>query len=270
MEEELPGLLMDYAGAELGCISIIVEGGRHEDPASVDVHEAVILTALDVTSIGAPGPRCISGAEPHQVLLRAADGRGRHVYDVRHREPVRDESFRALHSATAFSRVRAGVTLIAVEGSREIQAPETGLLFMPNCQPNPRVGDDAFFVVRRVGRGWLTLSAWLRKRRAVHAMLPHLLPGVRRGRAPGELFIAPEIAAVLRRQILHLLGYRLIRHHPAERLSPLGRCRAVLDSIAGVLGGRRHGLCELRDSDWIARRRRLDDPSSDDPRASAP
>jgi len=266
MEEELPGLLMDYATQELGFLSLIVEAGRHDDRRSVEIHEAVIRLALDALSLTPPDESMTVACQ--ETLLTAARGRGRHVYDVRHREAIHAADFRAVPGANAFVPVHAGATRVAQEGGRAVLARETGLLFMPNRQAAPRVGDDAYFIVRRVGLTWLDLSAWLRSKRAVHRSLPALLPGVRRRTGhPDDLLVAPEVAAVLRRQIFHLLGYRLIRHQPAPYLSPWRRIwpatrtlgHAAWLMLRGAFGGGERALLrEERATDWIVRRRRLD------------
>lgn len=278
MEEELRGLLMDHATNRLGCVSVIVEAGRHDDPHSVDIHEAAIWIALDTAGVTALGPRRIDGRDPRRVLRDAARGRHDHVYDVRHRTPIRSEDFMIHAGATAFARVREGRDRIAIENGGEIIAPVTGLLFMPNRQPRVRPGDDAFFIVKRVRRGWLSLSALLRSRPLVHAWLPRLLPGVRaRPGHPNHILLAPEIAAVLRHEVMHLFGYRVIRRTPAPRLTAAQRwlqgARGVARSIGTIAlgifrGGERAALPGERPEDWIARRHTLDLPPN--PHSSTP
>ena len=147
-------------------------------------------------------------------------------------------------------------------------AAESGILFMPNHQRDVRDGDDAYFVVRRVGRVWLRLSAFVRRRETIHLLLPVLLPGVRRrsGHAR-DLLIDPEIAAVFRRELFHLLGYRLVRFWPTPGLSPLARARRAtalaLRALARITGNLiRRGSTDAnhteRESDWIVRRHSLD------------
>ena len=75
------------------------------------------------------------------------------------------------------------------------------------------------------------------------------------------------VAAVYRRQLFHLLGYRLTRSAPVEGLSPFRRVwrggLALAGSIASIVrgvgrGGERPALPEERAHDWIAARRTLD------------
>lgn len=268
VEEELRGLLMDYATNRLGCVAMVVESGRHDDPRSVDVHEAAVRLALGVLGLCAPGTPTTRGQRPEDVLRGAASGRDRDVYDLRNRTPITSTDFEMHPDAEAFMPVRSGRTLVAVERGAGLVAPRTGLLFMPNRQPAPRVGDDGFFVIRRVGRVWLSASAWLRTRRGLHRWLPRVMPGVRtREGYEHDLLVAPEIAAVLRREVFHLLGYRLIRRTPTTNLPRRQRMRAGVGLLARSLahmargvcrGGERAALPDERDEDWIVRRRTLD------------
>jgi len=270
LEEELNGLLMDFAGNELGYVSCIVESGRHDDPESVRVHEASILRALAAAGMADERLLLKDGADPREVLKNAARGRGSHIYEVLQHEKITDPLYHTADHIRAFGRVEAERTIIGMEPGRELGPESSGLVCMPNRQASPRGGDDGFFVIRRVGRIWVALSAFLRSREWIHAALPKVLPGVRR--RPGrddELLIAPEIAAVLRAQVMHLFGYRLVRR---SRTPHLGLARRALLAAGGIVrslgtilrgafaGGEPRALPEERPEDWIARRRTLDLP----------
>jgi hypothetical protein len=97
------------------------------------------------------------------------------VVEVRHRQAiVPEDHFTMEPGFRNFQDVRRGKVL-ARDRAGAIKASETGLILMPLYQP---LGDDGFFLVRRVKRFWLTFSALLRKLKVGHYM--HLLPGVRR------------------------------------------------------------------------------------------
>jgi len=267
-EEHLEGLVADFATTQLGAVAMIIEGGQHDDPTSVEVLEAVIWTALHGTGNLAIGDGPELKTDPRDVLSRAAGERARRVYDIRHRYAIASDDFAIEPGRRAFDIVRRGKTVLARDGGRAIVAPMSGRLFMPNRQPLRRVGDDGYFIAAEVGRAWLQLSARLRTMDRVHRALPRVLPGVRaRVGKPGELVIAPEIAAVYRRQLFHLLGYRLIRSTPVPGLSPTQRVsrglRALAGSVASIVrgigrGGERSALPDERPDDWIAARRTLD------------
>ncbi len=268
LEEELPGLLIDDATQRLGCVSCIIESGRHDDPRSADVHEALILIAMEHLGMVTPGSLTSAGEDPRSVAKEAAGPRAGHYYDLRQRIGIAHESFAMLPDAVAFSRVRAKRTVLATERSKAITAEADGLLFMPNRQDERRVGEDGFFVIQRVGNFWLGVSEVLRRRERLHRLLPVVLPGVRRRSGdPHAILVAPEYAAILRREILHLLGYRLIRwthtRYLTRRQRIMGGIGALLRSCLGILrraatGGERSALPEERETDWIARRHRLD------------
>jgi len=265
VEEELPGLLMDDATRRHGIISITIEGGQHRDPRSVDTLEAVVLHALRTLVM----IESRDDADAFSVVRRASQGRAGRVYDVRHLEPVRATTFKIEPGLDAFARVRAGRTIIARQGEqdspRDVLAAESGLLFMPNHQTDIRVGDDAFFIVHRVRWFWLVLSAWLRRRTHLHGLLPRVLPGVRRHpECAGTLIVTPEIAAILRRQVFHLLGYRLVRFSAPPHAGWFSRIFGGVRTIAVavrilLLNQQNAGHAGLpREGEWVVRRRWLD------------
>jgi succinylglutamate desuccinylase len=266
-EEEIDGLLVDWVTRALGLPAMVIEGGRHDDPSSIDLHEAAIWMLLE--ALGALPAGAIAHEVNPRTRLRAASGpRAGRFYDVRHREELRDAAMHVDESLGAFSPVRARRTVVAREPGREIIAPTSGLLFMPNRQRDRRIGDDAFFIVLPVGRFWLALSAFLRRRRLVHALLPRISPGVRaRPGRSGELLVAPEIAAIGKRELFHLLGYRLLRHGPDVHLprrvrawrAGAGLLRALARMGAGLVrGGEPNALPGERADDWVVARRSLD------------
>ncbi|MFG0328187.1 MAG: succinylglutamate desuccinylase/aspartoacylase family protein [Phycisphaerales bacterium JB037] len=273
IEEELPGLLMDWATNHRRCISMVIEGGRHDDPDSIDAHEAIITIALDRAAVAAIPPERLATA---RATLRRFAGRfADRIYDVRHRQRIEHPSFEMLAPARAFARVRFGAPL-AREHHRLIEAPIPGVLFMPNRQPVRPPGDDGFFIIRPVRPVWLACSAHLRSSERLHRWLPRILPGVRRRPDhPHQILIAPRIASVLKRQVLHLLGYRILRHGREEHLSAFRRALRAITTTANSLatmltgafrGGERSILAAESPDDWIATRRTLDLP----PPAHAP
>lgn len=256
-EEELSGLLMDRVTHEMGAISMVVEGGQHKDENAVGVHEAVIWTMLDATGI-LPIDALRHELDPLRTLRRAAGDEQGQVYDIRYRYAITHPSFAIREGIRSGMKVKRDVTIVATENDRAITSPMRGRVFMPNEQRRKHPGDDGFFIVRRVGEGWLGLSARLRRQRWLHALIAHM-PGVY-PRDDGTLYVDADLAAVLRRQILHLLGYRLVRHD--ERSSGHGLFRVLNGIIAfsrallrgPIKGGPNPGDTRF----WVVRRHRLD------------
>jgi len=256
-EEELTGLLMDRATNELGAISMVVEGGQHQDPHAIDVLAAVIWTMLDATGI-LPLSALHHPSDPTRTLRAAAGVELGKIYDIRYRHPITDPSFEIQDGIATGKKIKRDVTIIATENERAITSPVRGRVFMPNMQRLKRPGDDGFFIVRRVGEGWLGLSARIRRQGWLHALIAHM-PGVY-PQPDHTLLVDADLAAVLRRQILHLLGYRLIRHD--NRSSGHGIMR-VLNGIRvftrAFLRGPIKGGPDIDDPRfWIVRRHTLD------------
>ena len=256
-EEELRGLLMDRATNELGSISMVIEGGQHKDPGAAGVLEGVIWTMLEAAGI------LRLDALPHEtppkrVLRQAAGEDADRIHDIRYRHAIRSNDFAICAGIVSGKKIKRDVTIIATENDHAVTSPVRGRVFMPNMQQHKRPGDDGFFIVRRVGEGWLGLSARLRRQHWLHWLIAHA-PGVY-PQHDGSLLVDADLAAVLRRQVLHLLGYRLIRHD--ERASGHGITR-VLKGV-GAFGrafmrGPIRGGPERDDPRfWIVRRHKLD------------
>lgn len=277
-EEHLKGLFIDHASNQWRCVSLIAEAGVHDDPASVDIHEAIIWTALHGAGLLKIDALSHKDA-PSDVLTRAAGPHSNRFYDLRHTEPIANDDFEVTQSLRTFDPVRMNRTQIAVQAQGPILAPTSGLLFLPNRNPRRRIGDDGVFIVKQVGRVWMTISAWLRTDR-IHRLLPRLAPGVRKCPDRDQcLMVDPHIAAVFKTQLFHLLGYRIIRHGPEEHLPPVKRlirglgtiALSAVRQVAGILsGGERAALPDQSDDDWIVARRTLDihPPSSNMPERS--
>jgi len=163
LEEELAGVLSDFTSEELGFVSLLVEGGQHDLPASVDTLEGVVWAALH--EIGCVRLEPARVASVRQKLASAAGPRSGRVFDLRYREPVLDPGLTIPSRLRSFDRAVAGTTLLAAQHGRDHPAPESGVVLMPNRQARPRVGDDAAFVAQPIGRAWLTISAWARESR---------------------------------------------------------------------------------------------------------
>jgi hypothetical protein len=263
-EEELEGLLIDYATNVLGMPALVVEAGAHDDPASVRVHAAAIWAVLGRLGMVDSGGRTISGGDTRRTLLGAGGRHAGRVFDLRARASVGEPPMVLLDGAQAFARVWKGITPVATRdsgaGGREtVWAPADGVLFMPNRQKRRSENDDAFFILRPVWRRFVGVSAWLRVRPWAHRALA-ALPGVARDAGdPDTLRVDHSVAVILARDTLHLFGYRVL-HRPLSGVYRRRLTRALLGLWVLPLALLRAAAGAPAEGGeiWIARRRRLD------------
>ena len=209
LEEELNGTLTDHF-TELGCVSLSVETGQHDDPCSVDRAEAAIWIAMDVAGML---PECYeSQLEEARALLVLEGSSLPEAVEVRYRHAIpHGIHFRMRPEFRSFQTIEAG-HLMADEDGKPVASPMNGLLLMPLYQAQ---GDDGFFLMSPVRSLWLDVSTTLR-RTGVERWLT-LLPGVSKiaGR-PGSFLVNRRVARFVARQVFHLLGYRRRDHSPTH------------------------------------------------------
>jgi succinylglutamate desuccinylase len=201
LEEQLAGTVADFAH-KLGCVTVGFEAGRHNDPASVDVHEAAVWVTLKSAGL-LLGGKDVPVRRSEQTLAGAARGLPRYIEIIDH-HPVREAaSFRMMPGYRNLQRIPRGA-LLAYEKGKPVRARRSGRLLMPLYQG---LGDSGFFLVNRVRPVWLALSGLLR-RLGIPA-LAHWLPGVKRHpRVPGAVLVQTRVARWGVREVFHLLGYR--------------------------------------------------------------
>ena len=259
IEEEANGLVIDAVTNRLGCVSYLIEGGQHDDPVSIDVHEAAIWIALDTAGIVGLDT---NDADPLGYMKQASRDRGHVVYDVRHREPIVDTDFEICKDIETGTEVHPHRTVLAMQGGEKVYSPIYGLVFLPNMQTHKRLDDDGFFIVRRISTGWVNLSARLRQQSWVHGLI-RIMPGVYHD-GDSTLLVDGDLACVLRRQVFHLFGYRLVRHDGREGGVGFARVingvkaffRALFRGPIRGEGGKGPDAGDHRF--WIVQRRRLD------------
>jgi len=201
LEEQVDGALLEYINNQ-GHVTVGVEAGQHDDPASVDFHEAFLSLAL--VSAGCMKADELPRHGEMRARLRAAGAALPRVLEVRHRHAVGPaDGFRMLPGYENFHRVRAGEALAEDEGG-DIHAPETGRILLPLYQGQ---GDDGYFLVREFARSWLAVSALLRHLRV--GRLAPWFPGVHvHASDANTLVVDRRVARWFTVQIFHLLGYR--------------------------------------------------------------
>lgn len=211
LEEQLDGVLSAYF-TERGCISIGIEGGQHDDPASIDNLEACLWVALVAAGL-IDRERAPEHEEARRLLL-ARRGSLPPVIEVTARHAIApDDEFRMAPGFANLDRVRAG-QLLARDRRGEIRAKSDGLVILPLYQG---LGSDGFFWGRPMSQARLTLTERVRRLR-LDRMLP-LLPGVRRDPVhPDWLRASARIARLYPRDVFHVFGYRRIREDGRELL----------------------------------------------------
>jgi succinylglutamate desuccinylase len=210
LEEQVDGALLEYVN-NLGHITVGVEAGQHDDPASVDFHEAFLSLAL--VGAGCVETSDLPRYDEMRARLRLAGTALPRVLEVRHRHPVAaTDRFRMRPGYENFQPVRAGEALAEDTGG-DVQAPERGRVLLPLYQGQ---GDDGFFLVREFARFWLAVSALLRTMGC--GRLAPWLPGVRVHEDDANTLIVNRgVARWFTVEVFHLLGYRKERSD-GERL----------------------------------------------------
>jgi predicted deacylase len=138
----LEGVLLDYMSAA-GVITLGVEAGQNEDPASADRHEAVIWIAL--VAAGLVEEKTVPHLDRCRELLREAALARPHRIEVFHRHPITPEDeFRMEPGFANIAPVLEG-QILAWDRNGEIRAPESCLVLLPLYQA---LGDDGFFLGR--------------------------------------------------------------------------------------------------------------------------
>lgn len=209
LEEELGGTLANYL-ADLGVRMLGFESGQHHDPASVDRAEAAIWIALGLTGLLDRRTHPEVGAA--WARLSAESAGLPHAVEVRYRHAIDSgNGFRMRPGFESFRPITKGVEL-GLDRHGPVSAPEDGLLLMPLYQ---KLGEDGFFIVRKVQPAWLRVSTAMRRMRLERIL--HWLPGVRRHPdLPGTFVVHRRTARWLALEVFHLLGFRRLETSPTH------------------------------------------------------
>jgi len=201
LEEQVDGALLEYINNK-GHVTVGVEAGQHDDPASADFHEAFLSLAL--VSADCMQKDELPRYEEMRARLCAAGAKLPRVLEVRYRHPVAPaDRFRMRPGYENFHRIQVGEAL-AEDNRGDVRAPETGRILLPLYQGQ---GDDGYFLVREFARSWLAVSAMLRRLR--FGRLAPWLPGVHvHADDANTLVVDRRVARWFAVQIFHLLGYR--------------------------------------------------------------
>jgi predicted deacylase len=200
IEEQLDGTILEYLN-NLGAVTLGYEGGQHYSEKTIKTHEALCWLAL--VHSGILRYRDLPDFEKHEKFLAETTGKPR-IVEVRYRHAIAEsDNFKMQPGFDNFRSVRRG-EMLAEQKSGAVYANETGLILMPLYQT---LGEDGFFLGRKVAPFWLKLSGVLRRLKI--AKLMPILPGVRKSESDDEtLEINTRIARLFPLQIFHLLGFR--------------------------------------------------------------
>ncbi len=207
LEAMIRGILPDWFNT-VGDAAMIFEAGQHDDPASIERHEAAIwlllaeIGAIERAAFSERLARARATLEPFAAgLPRMLEARARHSVSP-------EDGFKMRKGFSNFHAVQRG-ELLAGDTTGTIRAPMSGWLFMPLYQPQ---GEDGFFIARRASRIFMRLSKLLRPLK-LHKLI-HLLPGVAKSEAPVDAFVVnPRVARLLAHEVFAMLGYRRYREH---------------------------------------------------------
>lgn len=201
LEEQLDGPLMSYLN-ERGFITFGFEAGQHEARESEANHENMLWLTLEkagcIKRENMPEyEHAFCGLSDQTLPLQQ-------IFEVRYRHEISTEDkFKMVDGYANFIPI-AKDQVLAHDKKGEVKTRINGRIFMPLYQPQ---GDDGFFVIRKVAKFWIKVSAILRKSGA-WKILP-VLPGVRKHKKlPNTLVLNMRIARFFGRQIFHLMGYR--------------------------------------------------------------
>lgn len=201
IEEYLNGPLLTYIN-QLGYVSIGFESGQHDELNSISNHISFLYLALAYTRV--LNKENISNLSEHYNKLLLASNNQSEIYEVVHLHKIlRNEVFKMKNGFTSFQPIKKGLLLATCNG-KDIKAEQKGILFMPLYQ---EIGEDGFFIIRKVKPFFLRFSAVLRKTKADNLLV--LFPGINwEDKRKNVLKVNLKIARFFAKQIFHLFGFR--------------------------------------------------------------
>ena len=200
IEEYLDGPLLTFIN-EYGHIALGFEGGAHESASSIVNCEAFIWKAL-VHS------KCLAKSELTDYLQYKEILSNRYFkyqfFAIKYRYELKeDENFSMKPGFENFEHIEKN-TYLAKSNGQEIISPRRGRIFMPLYQ---ELGEDGFFILKRVSKFWLALSIMARKLKFNHFL--RMIPGVNQDPENNyTLIVNPKVARFMTLPVFHLFGYR--------------------------------------------------------------
>lgn len=201
IEEYLDGPLLSYINT-LGYVSLGFESGQHSSEMART--NSIAFFWLAMVYSGAMQKEEVSSFDSYLMELSNSASNNRNFYEIKERYAIAPEdSFIMAPAFQSFESVPKG-TLLAHHNEKVIYAEKKGILFMPLYQPQ---GGEGFFMIKRIPRWILSMSAMLRKVKADYLLT--ILPGVSwRDSSKTQLLVNLKVARFYSKAIFHLLGFR--------------------------------------------------------------
>lgn len=142
LEAFLKGTMMSWA-RQMDMDLTVIEGGRHDDPESINRHE--VITWLMLEALG-----CVDASPRPELSAYQGRMRREHAHipaslEVTHRHPVKDDDqFKMQPGYDNFTPVDAG-QLLAEDRRGPVRAHVAGYVLLPLYQ---KQGSDGFFIAR--------------------------------------------------------------------------------------------------------------------------
>ncbi|MDP5172519.1 MAG: succinylglutamate desuccinylase/aspartoacylase family protein [Bacteroidia bacterium] len=128
---------------ERGMVGIAFEAGQHDDPASVDGHEAAVWMML--VAAGCVDQADVPDWNRHVATLQEAGGGLSHFQQVAYRHAIEDsDEYRMIPGFHNFQTVSQGQPM-GFDLHGEVFSPADGRILMPLYQPQ---GHDGFFIIQ--------------------------------------------------------------------------------------------------------------------------
>lgn len=201
IEEYLNGPLLSYIN-ELGYVSLGFESGQHDDLSAVEYHKAFAYLTMVFAKVLRKDS--LPDFDKYYNQLKQASKSQNDISEVIYLHKIKpDEIFKMEDGFESFQNVKKG-TILATSNGATLKAEQDAMLFMPLYQD---IGDDGFFIIRKIKPFFLRLSAVLRQFKADNLLV--LLPGVSwDDRRKHVLKVNLKVTKFLAKPIFHLLGYR--------------------------------------------------------------
>ena len=201
LEEYLDGPLLSYINT-LGYVSLGFESGQHSSETARINSIAFFWLALVYS--GAIQKEEVRSFDTYYAELVTSAANNKNFYEITERYAIAPEdTFKMAPAFHSFEPVPKG-TLLANHNEKKIYAEKKGILFMPLYQPQ---GGEGFFMIKRIPKWILGMSAVLRKVKADYLLT--ILPGVSwSDSSKTRLLVNLKVARFYSKSIFHLLGFR--------------------------------------------------------------